>query len=143
MSLGAIVAMKAVAEDKIKPEAIIADAPFANLHAHLRARSRVLGFPGEPFGTLVTMWIGIEKGFNGFNHDANNYAKKIRCPTMIECGERDRYVSVDEIKTLFKNISATNTKLVLYPEADHESYLHVDPNRWEKEVRDFLDHLPR
>jgi alpha-beta hydrolase superfamily lysophospholipase len=142
VSLGAVVAMKATAEKKIEPTAIIADAPFGNLHNHLKARSRALGFPGEPFGTLVTAWIGIEKGFNGFSHDANDYAKKINCPFLMECGERDRLVSVDEVKNVFDNLPSVTKKLVLYPEADHESYLLTDPVRWNNEVQAFLNSLP-
>jgi len=143
VSLGAIVAMKATAEKKIDPVGIIADAPFKNLHNHLKARSRALGFPGEPFGTLVTVWIGLERGFNGFTHDANDYAKKISCPVLMECGEKDRLVSVDEIKTVYNNLASVQKKLVLYPDADHESYLLTDPLAWEREVQNFLSKLPQ
>ena len=141
VSLGAVVAIKATAENKIQPTAIIADAPFANLHSHLQARSREIGFPSEPFGALVTMWIGIEKGFNGFNHDVNDYAQKVQCPVLLECGDADRYVSVEEIKKIYNRFPSAHKKLVLYPGLDHESYLHAAPLNWESEMNSFLSGL--
>ena len=141
VSLGAIVALKGTADQKIQPSGIIAEAPFGNLHNHMKARSRELGFPGEPFGGLVTFWIGLHKGYNGFNHDASEYAEKVSCPVLLECGERDRYVSKDEITNVFNKLSSKNKKLVLYPDADHESYLRIDPIKWESEMISFLESL--
>lgn len=141
VSLGAIVALKSAADQKFQPSAIIAEAPFGNLHNHMKARSRELGFPGEPFGSLVTFWIGLRKGYNGFNHDASEYAQNINCPVLIECGERDRYVSKNEITKVFDQLASENKKLVLYADADHESYLNVDPIKWESEMISFLESL--
>jgi len=141
-SLGAGVCIKAVSENKVRPDAIIADMPFGTLHNHLRARARVLGFPAEPFGTLVTMWIGMERGYNGFRHDIGSYAKKVTCPVMVEWGEKDKYVSRDEVDRVYANLASPHKKMVTYPEADHESFLHIDPLTWEREVKAFLDSLP-
>lgn len=141
-SLGAGVCIKGVSEQKVRPAAIIADMPFGTLHNHLKARARVLGFPSEPFGTLVTMWIGLERGYNGFHHDIASYAKKVSCPVMVEWGEKDRYVTRDEVEHVYASLASRNKKMVTYPDADHESFLHVDPNTWQREVRSFLDGLP-
>ena len=97
-----------------------------------------MGFPSEPFASLITLWIGIEKGFNAFKHDNRSYAKKVNCPVLIEWGEKDRFVSKEETETIFNNLSSKNKKLVVYPDADHESFLRKDPFTWEKEVQAFL-----
>ena len=138
VSLGAVVAMKAAAEKTIQPTAIIAEAPFDNLHNHMKARAREVGFPAEPFGGLVTFWIGIENGFNSFNHNTADYAKNISCPVLLESGEKDRYVSTNGITKVFNNLASTDKKLVLYPDADHESYLRIDPVKWQMEMQSFL-----
>ena len=138
VSLGAVVAIKATAENKIQPAAIIADASFADLHSHLKARSREIGFPSEPFGALVTLWMGIENGFNGFNHDVTEYAQKVHCPILLECGDADRYVSVEEIKKIYSQFPSSYKMLALYPGLDHESYLHAAPLNWESEMNSFL-----
>jgi uncharacterized protein len=141
ISLGAIVSLKATADKIIQPSGIIAEAPFGNLHNHMKARSRELGFPGEPFGGLVTFWIGFRQGYNGFNHDATEYADKVDCPVLLECGEKDRYVSRKEITGIFDNLPSSNKKLVFYGDADHESYLRVDPIKWKLEMVSFLESL--
>ena len=112
-SLGSVVIMKAVAENKIAPAAIIADMPFGSLQHHLKARASEMGFPSEPFAFLVTLWIGIENGYNGFNHQAYNYAKKINCPVLLQCGDRDMYVSENEIKSIYKNLEVAQKKLII------------------------------
>jgi alpha-beta hydrolase superfamily lysophospholipase len=43
---------------------------------------------------------------------------------------------------VFENLGTSEKKLVIYPEADHESFLNVDPNKWTKEVNDFMKTIP-
>jgi alpha-beta hydrolase superfamily lysophospholipase len=112
--------------------------PFGSLHEHLKSRARLLGFPSEPYASLTTLWIGIERGFNGFQLDARSFAKKVNCPVLMEWGDRDSYVTRVEIESVFNHLSSKNKKLVIYPGADHESFLEKDPLTWEREVQAFL-----
>ena len=141
VSMGAVMVMKAVADGEVKPAAIIADMPFASLHDHLKARARVTGFISEPFAFFTTMWIGIEGGFNGFDLDTGKYARSIDCPVLLQWGEQDRFVTRKEIELVYSHLPAPKKKLVVYPEADHDSYLASDPIRWKKEVGAFLNAL--
>jgi alpha-beta hydrolase superfamily lysophospholipase len=138
VSLGAAICIKEVAEGNIHPAAVIADMPFESLHRHFKARARILGFPSEPFALLTTFWLGIEKGYNGFQIDISSYAKKVNCPVLMEWGEKDRYVTRSETENVFNNIASKNKKLVTYPYADHESFLEKDPMTWEKEIQAFI-----
>lgn len=138
VSLGAVLAIKAAANGDILPAAIIADVPFGSLHQHLKARARMVGFPSEPFAGLTTFWIGAERGFNGFRFDINSYSKKLSCPILLEWGAKDPLVTREEIDSIYKNLSSKNKKLVIYPDADHGSFLQKDPFAWEKEVQAFL-----
>ena len=140
-SLGSVVIMKAAAESKITPSAIIADMPFGSLRDHLKARASEVGFPSEPFAFLTTLWIGIENGYNGFNHQVYNYAKKINCPVLLQGGDRDMYVGEKEIKRIFQNLKVAHKKLVIYPGANHQSFLQYDPIYWQKNITGFLDSL--
>lgn len=140
-SLGSVVIMKAMAENKIKPAGIIADMPFGSLREHLRARASELGFPSEPFAFLVTLWIGIENGYNGFNHQAYHYAKKINCPILLQGGDRDMYVSEKQITDIYRNLESANKKLIIYSGANHQSFLRFDPAYWQKNITSFLDSL--
>jgi alpha-beta hydrolase superfamily lysophospholipase len=138
VSLGAEICMKAVAEGIVHADAIIADTPFGSLHQHFKARAKILGFPSEPFASLITFWIGVEKGYNGFQHDVRSYAKKVNCPVLVEWGEKDPFVTKEETESIFKNLPAKNKKLVIYPNANHGFFLENDPSAWEKEVQAFL-----
>ena len=137
-SMGAVVILKAAAENKIAPSAIIADMPFGSLQDHLKARARVLGFPSQPFAFLVTLWIGIENGYNAFGFQADDYAKKINRPVLLQWGEKDIYVTSEEINSIYKNLGTAQKKLVVYSNANHESFLNYDPISWQKEMSNFL-----
>ena len=142
VSLGAIVAMKAVADERIHPHALIADMPFDNLHNHLKTRASDVGFPSQPFAFLVTLWIGLERGYNGFSHSVSDYATAVRCPVLLQWGARDRYVNQQAIEKVYSHLAASQKKMVTYTEADHESLLRADPELWEQEVMGFLSRLP-
>jgi uncharacterized protein len=139
VSLGAAICIKATQQEKIRPDAIIADMPFDNLHQHFKSRARILGFPSEPFATLVTFWVGIENGYNGFRYNISSYAKNVTCPVLMEWGGKDQYVSQREVDTIFQALASKNKKLVIYPDAGHDSFLQTDPLIWKKETQAFLN----
>ena len=140
-SMGSVAVLKTVAENKVHPAAVIADMPCGSLHDHLKARARVVGLPSEPFSFFVTFWTGMEKGYNGFANNACSYAGKVNCPVLQQWGEKDRYVTREETDRIFKSIASLQKKLVVYPNADHESLAQADPLRWEKEVGGFVGSL--
>jgi alpha-beta hydrolase superfamily lysophospholipase len=139
VSMGAVVSLKTAFENNISPDAIIADMPFGALHNHLKSRARVIGFPTEPFASLVTLWIGAENGFNGFRHSVVRYAKGVHCPVLLQWGDRDQFVMPGEIKEVFNSLDTKNKKLVVYPGAGHDSFLRMDPDKWQSETQAFLN----
>lgn len=140
MSLGAVVVTKAIYDYGLKPSKIIIDMPFASLRTHLQGRARVLGFPEEPFATLVTFWSGILRGFNGFKHNTANYVRQIHCPVLMQYGALDKLVTRSETNVIYENIASPNKRLVIYENADHEFFLRKDLLKWRREVSTFLVH---
>ena len=138
ISLGAVVVAKAIYDYNLAPSGIILDMPFGSLKKLLEGRARILGFPEEPFGVLVTFWSGIERGFNGFRHNTIRYAKKINCPVLMQYGALDRLVTSTETNSIFRNIASDKKKLVIYENAGHDYFLNKDPLKWRKEVSEFL-----
>jgi len=112
--------------------------PFDNLEKLFGKRGEMLGFPQEPFGTLVTFWASIERGFNGFKQNTSKYAEKINCPVLLQYGALDKLVSLREINSIFKHIPSTDKKLVGYENANHDFLLGKDPAKWRKEISEFL-----
>ncbi len=137
-SMGAVAVTKAVSDYSLNPSGIIIEMPFESMQSHLKARARILGFPQQPFAFLVTFWIGIERGFNGFNHETTDYVKKIDCPVLLQWGRFDDYVLQPEIEKVYMAISSRQKKLVVYDNAGHGSLLKSDPIKWRMELRDFL-----
>jgi len=140
-SMGAVVVSKAMADYGLKPSGVFLEMPFASLQSHVRARARLLGFRGfgeKPFGFLVTLWIGIERGFNGFKDQTARYVSKINCPVLMEWGAADNYVLRYETNGIYNAIASYDKKLVIYDHAGHESLLQHDPAKWRNETNGFL-----
>jgi alpha-beta hydrolase superfamily lysophospholipase len=139
VSLGAVVAIKAVAEGIVQPDGLIAEMPFGSLQNHLKARAKMVGFPSQPFAFLVTFWMGVERGYNAFKHKATRYAAQVHCPVLLQCGNQDPLVTQEEIESVYRNIPSKK-RLVTYT-AGHESLLGVDVTMWNSEVNGFLKSL--
>lgn len=141
VSMGSVAIIKAVADYDLKPAGIILDMPFGSLQSHISGRARTIGFrgfPEKPFSFLVTTWIGIERGFNGFTFKTTSYAKKITCPVLLQWGALDRLVLKSETDDLFQAFASPQKKLVVYNNIDHENFLQRDPLKWKIEVERFL-----
>ena len=137
-SLGAVVVTKAVGDYQLTPKGIIIEMPFLSLQTYLKARARTLGFPQQPFAFLTTWWVGIESGFNGFKHNTSRYAKKITCPVLMQTGGLDQFVLPKESEKIFRAITSTDKKLVVYEQGQHDSFLRHDAEKWRTEVEAFL-----
>ncbi|MEO6070559.1 MAG: alpha/beta fold hydrolase [Chitinophagaceae bacterium] len=141
VSMGAVAIMKATAEKRVQPAALIADMPFGSLQDHYIARARNNSLPPQPFPFLVTFYTGVENRYNGFDNTPVIFAKKISCPVLLEWGARDQYVTRDEINTIYERLISKNKQLAIYPEANHESYLQKEPALWKNKVNQFLESL--
>ncbi|MBS1653814.1 MAG: alpha/beta hydrolase, partial [Bacteroidetes bacterium] len=141
ISMGAVILPKAIVDYHIQPAGIIMEMPFASLQDHLEARARVLGFPDQPFAFLVTLWIGIERGFNSFSYKTSRYTSQMDTPVLLQWGAKDDYVLKHETDEIFENISSPEKKLSIFPDAGHESLLQNDADKWQQDVTGFLGSL--
>lgn len=137
-SMGAVAVAKSITDYQLNPAGIILEMPFQNLQTYLKARARMLGFPQQPFAFLTTFWIGVERGFNGFNFKTTRYVKGINCPVLMQCGGLDPFVLMKESEKIYTAIASTQKKLVVYDRAQHESFLRRDPIKWRIETEKFL-----
>ncbi len=142
LSMGATTCMKAIRDYDLQPEAVIFEAPFRSLQTYYKARARLAGFPQQPFAFLTTFWTGVEQGFNGYRHSALNYAPAVKCPALVQWGEKDAFVPRDDVRAIFEKIGSADKKLVFYPNVQHESFVLREPVKWREEVGSFLAKLP-
>jgi alpha-beta hydrolase superfamily lysophospholipase len=138
-SMGAVEVIKAVADYKLEPAGIILETPYGSLQDHIKARMHTIGFPRQPFGFLVTFWIGVERGFNGLGFRLDKYAKKIKCPALLQYGGNDQLVARSEVDAIYNAFASAHKKLAIYENAGHASLLQNDPVRWRKETEEFME----
>jgi alpha-beta hydrolase superfamily lysophospholipase len=137
-SMGAVTVMKAVHDFSLQLKGIVIEMPFKSLQCYLKGKARVLGFPNQPFALLTTFWIGLERGFNGYRHCSTRYGRSIHCPVLMQWGALDNLVLENETTDVYNSIASPNKKLIVFPDAQHESLLRKDPLKWRIEVERFM-----
>ena len=137
ISLGAATITKAVNDYSITPQKIILEMPFGSLPNAVTGLVTIMKLPTEPISTMLTFWGGIENGFWAFNLKPSEYAKKIKCPVLLQHGTNDPRVTEKETKEIFDNIT-TNKKWVEYTYSAHQSLCTNEHTKWVTEVSAFL-----
>lgn len=137
ISMGAATITKAVSDYALQPNKIILEMPFGSILKAAEGRIKMMQLPGEPLATLITFWGGAEHGFWGFGMKPTEFAKKIKCPVLLQWGKNDPRVTRDEIDMIYANIEAPK-KLVVYENAAHESLCKNENDKWTAEVQSFL-----
>jgi alpha-beta hydrolase superfamily lysophospholipase len=138
ISMGASTITRAVKEYQLNPAKIILEMPFGTIEDAVKGRVKMMGLPPQPISTLLTFWGGTEHGFWAFGMKPQSFAKEIKCPVLLQWGKNDPRVSRAEEEILFKNISNSNKKFVIYETAGHESLCKKEPENWEAQVSAFL-----
>jgi uncharacterized protein len=137
-SLGATAIAKAIYDYDLSPSRVILEIPFESQERLFAKRGKFLGFPEEPFGAIVTFWASIERNFNAFKQHTSEYVQKVKCPVLLQYAALDKIVSSEETNSIFGHIVSNDKKIVKYENADHGFLLNYDPQKWRKEVYDFL-----
>lgn len=137
VSMGSAAILRAVAHEKITPDAVILELPFARLLDAVRSRLRAIRLPTFPIAEMLVFWGGIQHGFNGFTHNPVTYAKEVQCPTLVLHGRLDQWTTMTEINQIFKNLQGSK-ELTIFPNTGHSLLVTVDQEHWQRSVDQFL-----
>ena len=137
-SMGSVAILRAISELGIRPDAVILECPFDRLISTVGNRFTAMGLPAFPFAQLLVFWGGVQNGFNGFQHNPAEYAKRVRCPLLLMHGQDDPRVTVQQASAIFQNIPA-DKEFKLLPSVGHESYVRATPELWTRTVERFLN----
>lgn len=140
ISMGGAAILRAVSRDGLSPSAIIVESPFNNLPATTRNRFKVMGLPSFPAAELLLFWGGIQQGINPFKHSPARYAETITYPVLVLHGESDPFVSMEEVREVFENLSGPKY-FESYPGIGHTLLLRANPQKWREDISGFLLHL--
>jgi uncharacterized protein len=137
ISLGASTITKGMNDYPLTPSKIILEMPYGTLAEAVSGRVKMMGVPAEPLSTLLTFWGGTIHGFWAYDMKPAEFAKKLKCPVLIQKGKLDNRVTDKEVNDILNNIS-TDKKLVIYDISGHQSLCTNENTKWVSEVSAFL-----
>lgn len=140
VSMGSAAILKAVAHEKVNPDAVILELPFARLLDAVRSRLRAIRMPTFPIAEMLVFWGSVQHRFNGFTHNPVTYAKQVQCPALLLHGRLDQWTTVAEINEIFQNLQGSK-ELNIFPNAGHNLLVTVNKQRWQQSVDKFLKNL--
>jgi uncharacterized protein len=138
VSMGSAAILRAIALEKIQPDAIILESPFVRLVDAVKRRFQVFHVPDLGLAGLLIFWGSVQIHENGFAHNPITFAQKVHCPTLVLQGEQDQWTSVTEVKSLVKRLQGP-AELVVFPKAGHQLLITMDQPRWSESVQSLLD----
>jgi uncharacterized protein len=142
ISMGSAAVLRAIAIEKVNPDAMIIELPFARLLDSVRSRLRAMWFPSFPMAELIVFWGGVQHGVNGFDHNPETYASQVKSPTLLMQGKLDQWTSLEEINHIFKNLPSSK-QLLIFPNTGHSLLVTVDKEYWQQNVDRFLSKVNR
>lgn len=137
VSMGSAAILRAVAQERVNPDAIILELPFARLLDAVRSRLKAIRFPTFPMAELLVFWGSLQQGFNGFTHNPVDYANQVRCPGLLLHGRLDKWTTIVEINQISENLRGSK-QLVIFPDTGHSLLVTVDKELWKQSVDQFL-----
>jgi alpha-beta hydrolase superfamily lysophospholipase len=136
-SMGSAAILRALAADRIRPQALLLECPFDTLLNTVVNRFDTMGVPSFPAAHLLVFWGGAQHGCNGFSHNPVEYALQVKCPVLVLQGEHDLSATRAQAERVFNALPGPR-EMEVFPEAGHESYLLCAPERWRRAVSQFL-----
>jgi len=136
-SMGAAAVLRASEVFHIDPSSAILECPFGSMYQTTCARFQQMNVPPFPMATLLVFWGGVQNGFWAFSHNPQEYAKRVRFPTLLLYGEKDAEVSRQETEHIFTNLQGKK-RLTTFANAGHENYLKTYRKDWINSVSGFL-----
>jgi pimeloyl-ACP methyl ester carboxylesterase len=136
-SMGAAAVIKAVHENQLAVDKLILEMPFGSLPDAVKGRLRIMGLPPTPLSQLLTFWGGVEHGYWAFGYSPCNYASDLKMPVLLQWGDQDPRVQRHETECIYNNLPGSK-RLVVYEGAGHQSLYKFAPEKWEKEISEFL-----
>ncbi|MCP4290201.1 MAG: hypothetical protein GY780_00020 [bacterium] len=137
-SMGGAAVLRSVSHEKVSPDGIILESVFDSLENTTKQRFKSFGLPSWPLSDLLLFWGGRAWGFDTKSHNPMDYAKSVKCPTLVFHGSRDERISASQARSVFLGISGEK-RFVTIEGLGHE---HADPvvtELWANEVENFLE----
>jgi len=93
--------------------------------------------PRFPFAQAVAIWVGVQQGFNGMNHNPAAYAERVRCPTLLLQGDQDQSVGPPFVRNVAERLGPT-ARFELIAGAGHAFLVTRAATVWRRSLDKFL-----
>lgn len=137
-SMGSVAILKAIDEYALAPAGIILECPFGSLYSTVCMRFKLMGVPSFPMAGLLTFWGGAQQGYWAFSHNPTEYAKAVKCPTLVLYGEQDNRVAHEDVDLIYQNLQGHKV-LKLYPKEGHNVFTEANHKTWVADVTEFMN----
>jgi pimeloyl-ACP methyl ester carboxylesterase len=136
-SMGAAAVLRAVGQLHVKADALILECPFDRMLSAVKNRFRAMGVPSFPGAEMLVYWGGKRLGFDGFDHNPEEYADAVSIPTLILTGSEDARATPEQVRSVHDRLRGPK-RLLIIDGAGHEPLLRKSPAVWSEAVREFL-----
>jgi len=137
ISMGGAAVLRAIAVNRVKPDAVIIEAIFDRLLNAGKNRFRSMGLPGSPFAEMLLFWGSLQHGFNFFSHNPIDYARSVDCPTLVLHGEKDERATLGQARGIALAMGA-EARFVGYADVAHGPIVDARGGDWKRDVQTFL-----
>jgi uncharacterized protein len=137
-SMGAAAILKAINDYNLPIHKIILECPFSSMYQTVCNRFNSMNIPSFPMAHLLIFWGGIINNFWAYNNNPSEFAKKVKCSTLLLYGLEDKRVNLFETNEIFKNLSGEKT-LKIYPNVGHNDFLETNYQTWANDIESFLN----
>lgn len=137
-SMGAVAVLRALSRQELAVDAVVLESPFDRLLSTVEARFTTTGLPSFPAAPLMVFWGGLQYGYNGFDHNPAEYARRVEHPVLLLHGELDPRVSRQQIQSIYQNLGGEKD-LHIFEGLGHQSFVAAHPEEWKESVSRFLN----
>ena len=132
-SMGGATILRAVAKLGVAPDGIVLESTFDRLLATVESRFHRMGLPAVPFAQLLVFWGGLRIGGNSWEHNPADYARSVRCPTLVLQDDRDPNISSRQGRSIEAALGGWK-RYAEYTKTGHDDIHATQPERWKEDV---------
>jgi alpha-beta hydrolase superfamily lysophospholipase len=137
VSMGAVAIMRAEAELGVRADLNILECPYGTMRQTVYNRFHSMKVPAFPLADMLVFWGGVQNGFWAYSLQGEEFARRIKTPTLLLWGTADPKVTRAETDAIFANLAGPKQRQDFEGSA-HEPYWLKHPEAWRGVVAGFL-----
>ena len=142
VSMGAVAIMRAEAELGVRADLNILECPYGTMRQTVYNRFHSMKVPAFPLADMLVFWGGVQNGFWAYSLQGEEFARRIKTPTLLLWGTADPKVTRAETDAIFANLAGPKQRQD-FEGSEHEPYWLKHPQAWRGVVADFLKSAAR